>query len=142
MAHHSYSVVVPGTGNDHETPTRRHPAAANGLIDCAEPGVKNIYDGLLHGLKVRPDTNAMGKRDVMGTVTEDKVVKHKVNGEMTSVTKKWSYFKLSDYKWMTYRQIADYTKTLGSGFLQLGLKSASRVVVYAPTSREWQLCAL
>ncbi|ORX65939.1 long-chain-fatty-acid-CoA ligase 1 [Linderina pennispora] len=106
---------------------------ANGLIDCAEPGVKNIYDGLLHGLKVRPDTNAMGKRDV---------VKHKVNGEMTSVTKKWSYFKLSDYKWMTYRQIADYTKTLGSGFLQLGLKSASRVVVYAPTSREWQLCAL
>ncbi|KAJ1990682.1 long-chain fatty acid-CoA ligase [Coemansia spiralis] len=136
-----YSQAVPDTGSESETPTRRFYTAADAIVDRADPNITDIYSALLHGQKERPNNDLLGKRDVLGTVTEDKVVQHKVNGKMESMNKKWSYFKLGEYKWMTYTQVSDYTKDLGAGFRKLGLEPKSRVLIYAPTSREWQLCA-
>ncbi|KAJ2384170.1 long-chain fatty acid-CoA ligase, partial [Coemansia sp. RSA 2559] len=136
-----YSKVVPNTGSDTETPTRRFHTTADEIVDCADHGITDIYSALLHANKTRPDNDILGKRDVIGIVTENKTVQHKVNGKMESQNKQWSYFKLGEYKWMTYSQMADYTKDLGAGFRKLGLESKGRVLIYAPTSREWQVCA-
>ncbi|KAJ2515234.1 long-chain fatty acid-CoA ligase [Coemansia sp. RSA 1939] len=136
-----YSRAVPNTGGDTETPTRRFHTTADAIVDRADPEITDIYSALLQGKETRGDMNILGKRDVLGIVTENKVVQHKVDGKMESVEKKWSFFKLGEYKWMTYTQVADYTKDLGAGFRKLGLEPKSRVLIYAPTSREWQLCA-
>ncbi|KAJ2697205.1 long-chain fatty acid-CoA ligase [Coemansia sp. IMI 203386] len=138
----SYSQEVPNTGSETETPTHRFHTTADRIIDRAEPNVTNIYQALLHGQEVRPEFNILGKRDVIGTVSEDKEVQHKVDGKMETVMKKWSYFKLSEYKWMNYNQAVDFTKLFGAGLVSLGMKKNSRVLIYAPTSREWQLCAM
>ncbi|KAJ1944078.1 long-chain fatty acid-CoA ligase, partial [Kickxella alabastrina] len=137
-----YSKEVPGTGSATETPTHRFHSTADHIVDCAPPDIISIYGALLHGQKVRPTFNILGKRDVLGTVSENKEVKQKVDGKMETVTKNWSYFKMSEYKWMNYNETIDFTKDLGAGFLKLGMKKGSRVTIYAPTSREWQLCAM
>ncbi|KAJ2778452.1 long-chain fatty acid-CoA ligase [Coemansia javaensis] len=136
-----YSVPVPQTGGDGETPTRRFHTSARRLIDRVEPDITNVYAALLHGQRTRPDADVLGKRDVLGTVSEDRQAQQKVNGKLESVTKKWTYAKLGPYKWMTYSQIVDYTTSLGAGFRKLGVEPKGRVLIYAPTSREWQLCA-
>ncbi|KAJ1862479.1 long-chain fatty acid-CoA ligase [Coemansia sp. RSA 2703] len=138
----SYSKEVPGTGSETETPTHRFHTTADRIVERAAPNVTNIYGALLHGKETRPLHNVLGKRDVIGTVSEDKEVQHKVDGKVETTVKKWSYFKLSEYKWMNYTEAVDYTRNLGSGFVKLGMKTASRVLIYAPTSREWQLCAM
>ncbi|KAJ2082273.1 long-chain fatty acid-CoA ligase [Coemansia sp. RSA 988] len=136
-----YSKALPQSGGANETPTRRFHTSTEQIIDRANPDITNIYAALLHGQKTRPDAPVLGKRDVLGTVTEEKQVEHKVNGKMEKVTKQWSFFKLSEYKWMTYGQAVDYTTNLGAGFRSMGVKPKGRVLIYAPTSREWQLCA-
>ncbi|KAJ2802542.1 long-chain fatty acid-CoA ligase, partial [Coemansia furcata] len=124
-----------------KTPTRRFHTTADRVVDRAQPDITNIYAGLLRGRDARPDYKSLGKRDVLGTVTEEKTVQHKVDGKLEQTTKEWSYFKLSEYKWMSYAQVYEFTKNLGAGYVNLGLKPKSRVLIYAPTSREWQLCA-
>ncbi|KAJ2686514.1 long-chain fatty acid-CoA ligase, partial [Coemansia sp. RSA 1285] len=121
-----YSRAVPNTGGDTETPTRRFHTTADAIVDRADPEITDIYSALLQGKETRGDMNILGKRDVLGIVTENKVVQHKVDGKMESVEKKWSFFKLGEYKWMTYTQVADYTKDLGAGFRKLGLEPKSR----------------
>ncbi|KAJ1844531.1 long-chain fatty acid-CoA ligase [Coemansia sp. RSA 2708] len=136
-----FSKAVPQSGGGSETPTRRFHTTADRLIDRAEPDITNIYAALVQGQKTRPDAALLGKRDVLGTVSEDKQVQHKVDGKLETVTKKWSYFKLGEYKWMTYNDIVEATTQLGAGFRALDVAAKSRVLIYAPTSREWQLCA-
>ncbi|KAJ2862335.1 long-chain fatty acid-CoA ligase [Coemansia aciculifera] len=136
-----YSSAVPQTGSETETPTRRFHTTADRVVDRAQPDITNIYAALLRGRDTKPDYKSLGKRDVLGTVTEEKTVQHKVDGKLEQTTKEWSFFKLSEYKWMSYAQVYEYTKNLGAGYLKLGLKPKSRVLIYAPTSREWQLCA-
>ncbi|KAJ2766387.1 long-chain fatty acid-CoA ligase [Coemansia nantahalensis] len=60
---------------------------------------------------------------------------------MESTLKRWTFSKLSEYKWMTYNEVVDYTTNLGAGFRKLGIEPKGRIVIYVPTSREWQLCA-
>ncbi|KAJ2860958.1 long-chain fatty acid-CoA ligase, partial [Coemansia asiatica] len=74
----------------------------------------------------------MGSRRVLG-------ISERIN-EKTG--KLWRYFQLSDYEWITYREISQFTRALGAGLVQLGLEINDRVVIYAPTSREWSLCML
>ncbi|KAJ2277066.1 long-chain fatty acid-CoA ligase [Coemansia sp. RSA 451] len=136
-----YSKVVPQSGGDGETPTRRFHTSVDKLVDRADPDITNIYAALLEGQKTRPDAEVLGKREVLGTVSEEKQVQHKVNGKMETVTKNWSYFKLGPYTWMTYNDIVETTTQLGAGFRKLGVEPKGRVAIYAPTSREWQLCA-
>ncbi|KAJ2682430.1 long-chain fatty acid-CoA ligase, partial [Coemansia spiralis] len=123
------------------TPTRRHYQSPDRLCDRAEPDVTNVYAALLHGQQARPDLELLGKRDVLGMVAEDKEIKIKVNGKMESTLKRWTYLKLSEFNWMTYNQVVDYTTNLGAGFRKLGIEPKGRIVIYVPTSREWQLCA-
>ncbi|KAJ1947035.1 long-chain fatty acid-CoA ligase, partial [Linderina macrospora] len=136
------SVELEGTGSVHETPVHRYPTATHKLMDSALPNLLTVYDALQYRIGQEPDKKSLGKRSIIEIVTKDKQVKRTVNGTVETSTKKWSYFRLSDYSWMTYKEIGEATKSLGSGFVHLGLKRDSRVMVYAPTSREWMLCAL
>ncbi|KAJ1950736.1 long-chain fatty acid-CoA ligase, partial [Linderina pennispora] len=127
------SVEIEGTGGVHETPVHRYPTAVKQLTECAPPGIRTVYDALQYRISQEPDKKSLGKREIQEIVTKDKVVRRTVNGQATESTKKWSYFRLTDYSWMTYQEIGQQTRALGAGFRHLGLAKDSRVMIYAPT---------
>ncbi|KAJ2857845.1 long-chain fatty acid-CoA ligase [Coemansia erecta] len=133
MLYRLYSLCVPQTGCTTETAVRRYPTTIDrGLTDKAPPDVETVYDALLHRERLEPEKTTMGSRRVLG-------ISERIN-EKTG--KLWRYFQLSDYEWITYREISQFTRALGAGLVQLGLEINDRVVIYAPTSREWSLCML
>ncbi|KAJ2709584.1 long-chain fatty acid-CoA ligase, partial [Coemansia spiralis] len=128
-----YSLYVPGTGGASETGTRRYPTAVTrGLTTAAPPHVTTVYDAFLHRLAQEPDKRTMGRRRVL-----------RVDEERRGDGRLWSRFELSDYEWLTYREIASITRALGAGLAHIaGDAGVRRVAIYAPTSREWTLCML
>ncbi|KAI8318435.1 acetyl-CoA synthetase-like protein [Martensiomyces pterosporus] len=137
-----YSIHVPGTGSKDETPVHRYPAALDSLTACAPPNITTIYQAFQHRLSLNPDKLTLGQRPVLEIINKDKITTRQVGGKEQETRKRWSYFRLGGYEWMTYREIAKITRNVGAGLVQLGLGADSRVVIYAPTSREWTLCAL
>ncbi|KAJ1962115.1 long-chain fatty acid-CoA ligase [Dipsacomyces acuminosporus] len=137
-----YSIEVKGTGSSTETPVHRYPTAIDVLANCAPPNIATIYEAFQYRLSIEPDKQSFGQRPVLEIVTKDKIVRQKQNGIEKEVHKKWSYFSLGDYQWLSYRDASRITRELGAGFIQLGLKDSSRVAIYAPTCRQWTLCAL
>ncbi|KAJ2744921.1 long-chain fatty acid-CoA ligase [Coemansia sp. BCRC 34301] len=120
-----YSVEIPGSATAGETPVHRYPTATTGLTTCAPPDVCTVYGAFKHRLALDPDRQTMGQRRILSTGSAS----HKP--------------VLGDYEWLTYRQINEITLELGSGLAKLtkgGEKK--RVVIYAPTSRQWTLCML
>ncbi|KAJ2552363.1 long-chain fatty acid-CoA ligase [Coemansia sp. RSA 1933] len=129
-----YSLCVPADAKEGETPVHRYPTAIDRpLTSCAPPDVRTVYDALLHRIKLEPDKQTMGQRPVLSRRTD-----HLRHG--------WTYLRLGAYEWMTYREIGQLTRELGSGLAQLAGMDESgavgRMLIYAPTSREWSLCML
>ncbi|KAJ1721093.1 long-chain fatty acid-CoA ligase [Coemansia erecta] len=128
-----YSLCMHGTGSTTETAVHRYPTAAKrGLTESAPPNVETVYDALLHRERLEPDKTTMGRRRVLSVSQRP----HDATG------RPWTYFRLGDYEWLTYREIKRYTAALGAGLAHLGLSAGGRVAIYAPTSREWTLCML
>ncbi|KAJ1671241.1 long-chain fatty acid-CoA ligase [Coemansia sp. RSA 25] len=128
-----YSVAMPGSAaHAGETPVHRYPTAvAAGLTTCAPPDVCTVYGAFKHRLALDPDRQTMGQRAVLRAADAAQRTKP----------------VLGDYEWLTYREINEITLTLGAGLAKLmrddGDSGApQRVVIYAPTSRQWTLCML
>ncbi|KAJ1903148.1 long-chain fatty acid-CoA ligase, partial [Coemansia sp. S17] len=123
-----YSVALPGTAKDKsETPVHRYPTAVKGLTSCAPPAVNTVYGAFLHRLSLDPDRQTMGQRPVLRAGDYERKVEP----------------VMGPYEWLTYRQINEITLELGAGLSKL-LRAdlPPRVVIYAPTSRQWTLCML
>ncbi|KAI9504361.1 long-chain fatty acid-CoA ligase [Coemansia spiralis] len=118
-----YSLAVPGTGSSTETPVHRYPTALKGLTTSAPPNITTIFDAFLHRLQIEPDKRTLGRRPVLRTI--------EVQGR--------TRYQLGAYEWMTYREIHQWAREMGAGLKQL---TAKRVLIYAPTSREWTLTML
>ncbi|KAJ2720843.1 long-chain fatty acid-CoA ligase [Coemansia sp. Benny D115] len=138
-----------GSNSSCETPVHRYPTTIErGLTDCAPPNVATVYDALLHRVRLEPDKSTMGRRRVLGITERER---RSAAGGEKGKTRKWSYFELSDYEWMTYREIHQFTLDMGAGLAHLmddepvaagAARRDMRVAIYAPTSREWTLCML
>jgi len=68
---------------------------------------------------------------------ETKKVKKLVDGSLQEVDKKWSYFELGGYEYMSFREYHKLVLEIGSGFRKLGLVSPDRVHMFASTSAHW-----
>ncbi|KAJ1910775.1 long-chain fatty acid-CoA ligase [Mycoemilia scoparia] len=142
MAPKQWSVIV-----DKDQRIRRSTFSTKKLVDSAffasssSEQVQTLYGVLEHSAKILGSKQAFGQRDLIDTIVEEKEITKTVNNEQVKETKKWSYFKLSPYKWLTYTQALEFANSLGSGFRNLGLEKGSRVLICAPTSKEWILTA-
>lgn len=56
-------------------------------------------------------------------------------------TKKWSYFELGDYQYMTYSELAALVKDAGSALVETGHSKDTIFNIYASTSVHWQVLA-
>jgi len=76
---------------------------------------------------------ALGSRPLVKIVEESKII----NGQ----EKKWQFYQLGEYNWLTYDQAFERACQFGCGLLTLGLKSGGRLAIVEETRQEWTLAA-
>ena len=112
---------------------RRSIISPNELLSSPVEGVKTLYDVLQYSARTYGARNAMGVRKIENIIEEEKEVTKVVNGEETKEIKKWKYFQLSGYSWLSYEQVVEETRIIGSGLVKLGLQKDSKVTIFAST---------
>lgn len=116
-----------------ETIPRRHPAAKDQLIVKPSEDVSTIYENLVRAAKKFGNAKAIGSRKVIRTHTENKKVKKIVDGKEQEVDKKWTYFELSGYHYMSFIEYQQLALDIGSGLRNLGVTKEHRMHLYGAT---------
>ncbi|BGP14781.1 hypothetical protein JCM10213_001852 [Rhodosporidiobolus nylandii] len=135
------SVEIAPPEKEGEGGIRRSFASPDELVTSPAPHVKVLADVLIHATKEFENVEALGWRDVIDVIKEDKEVKKMVDGKETTEKKTWSYFHLSDYKWWTYKQFSDIVGNVGSALVKVGCEKGTIFNIYSTTSPRWQVMA-
>jgi long-chain acyl-CoA synthetase len=116
-----------------ETIPRRHPASKDKLISRPEEGVATTYDILKRGAKQFGNAKCVGFRRLIKTHIENKKVKKLVDGVEQEVDKKWTYYELSEYSYLSFIEYERLALQLGAGLRKLGLEKDERLHIFAAT---------
>jgi long-chain acyl-CoA synthetase len=116
-----------------ETIPRRHPAAKDKLITTPSEDVRTIFDILKRSADKYGNAKAVGTRRIVTTHVENKKVKKMVDGEMTEVDKKWTYFELSRYSYVSFIEYEKMCLEVGAGLRKLGMVKGDRLHLFAAT---------
>ncbi|KAI8388789.1 uncharacterized protein BYT42DRAFT_561233 [Radiomyces spectabilis] len=135
------SVFVGPEAAQGEGRIRRSVLAKDDVVDTPAQGVHTLYDVLQYSVRHRPENNAMASRRVEKIIEEEKEVVKIVEGVQHKEMKKWKYFQLSPYSYMTYREVSDVAHRIGCGLSHLGIAAKSKIEIFAPTSIDWMLMA-
>ncbi|KAL8900154.1 MAG: hypothetical protein Q9207_005830 [Kuettlingeria erythrocarpa] len=120
-----------------ETVPRRGVAAKDGLIKVPEDGVETVYDILRHSARRYGRANALGSRKLIRTHEEIKKVKKTVQGKEETVDKKWTYFEMSEYHFMSFLEYERMALQCGAGLRKLGMSKDDRLHIFAATTPYW-----
>ncbi|EAU81904.1 acyl-CoA synthetase [Coprinopsis cinerea okayama7 len=128
----------PGEGG-----VRRLAVTADRLLTEPRPDVKTVPDVLDYAAKTFDgDHRAVGWRDIVRIHEEKKMVKKVVDGEEREVPKTWSYYELTDPKYMTFTEYRAAAREVGRALVHLGIGEKDDVInIFAQTSVNWQLIA-
>lgn len=118
---------------DDETIPRRHPGSKDKLRTTPSDDVKTIFDILKRSADKFGNAKALGTRRLIKTHTESKKVKKTVDGETQEVDKKWTYFELSEYSYISFTEYEKMALDVGCGLRKLGLSQGDRLHLYAAT---------
>ncbi len=64
---------------------------------------------------------------------ETKKVKKMVDGTQQEIDKKWSYYELSEYTYISFVEYQKMALEVGSGLAKLGLGAGDRIHLFAAT---------
>ena len=133
-----FSLEVPGCKPvEGETIPRRHPLSVNKLQDRPEEGIATVFDIVKRSSEKFGNAKALGSRKLIKTHQEVKKIKKVVDGQEQEVDKKWTYFELSGYEYMSFQEYETLTHQLGAGYRKLGLEKNDRIHIFAATSAHW-----
>lgn len=133
-----YSVEAPGFKKvEGETIPRRNIRTKDKLAVTPEEGVNTTYDVVTRASKKFGNAKALGKRRLLKTHEENKKVKKTIDGKEQEVDKKWTYYELSKYEYMSFVEYEQLVHNVGSGLRKLGLQSPDRVHLFAATHPYW-----
>jgi long-chain acyl-CoA synthetase len=136
-----YTLQVPGVEKKPgEGIPRRHPSSIDGLATTPDPDVKTLYDVVTRGARLFGDAECMGSRKLIKTHVEEKMVKKMVDGEEREVPKQWTYYEMSGYTFMSFKQYKEQVDICASGLRKLGLVAGDRLHIYAATRYAAGLC--
>jgi long-chain acyl-CoA synthetase len=116
-----------------ETIPRRHPAAKDKLITRPAEGIATTFDILRRGAKLFGNAKCVGSRSLIKTHIENKKVKKLIDGVEQEVDKKWTYFEMSEYSYLSFIEFEKLVLQIGSGLRKLGLSKGSRLHLYGAT---------
>jgi len=133
-----FSVEVPGyEAVEGETIPRRHPSTVNKLATSPSEDVLTIFDIIKRSAAKYGNAKALGSRKLVKTHNETKKVKKMVDGVETEIDKKWTFFELSGYEYISFQEYEKLILQLGAGYRKLGLVKDDRVHIFAATSSHW-----
>jgi len=116
-----------------ETVPRRNARSPSNLISRPDEKISTLFDIIEQSATRYRDHKALGSRKIIKMHHETKKVKKLVDGSLQEVDKKWSYFELGGYEYMSFREYHKLVLEIGSGFRKLGLVSPDRVHMFAST---------
>ncbi|KAL8751142.1 MAG: hypothetical protein Q9184_006160 [Pyrenodesmia sp. 2 TL-2023] len=120
-----------------ETIPRRHPVSKDKLRTTPSDDVKTIFDILKRSADKFGNAKAVGSRRNIKTHVENKKVKKVVDGEKQEIDKKWTYFELSVYSYISFVEYETMALEIGAGLRKLGLIKGNRLHLFAGTSPHW-----
>ena len=133
-----YTVEASGYSKvDGETIPRRNPACKDELKLTPSKDVTTIFDIVRVASQKYGNAKALGHRKVVRMHEEVKQIKKTVDGKETTQDKKWQYFELSEYHYMSFVEYEKLTHKVGSGLRSLGMNKGDRVHIFAATSPWW-----
>lgn len=127
---HSQPVIIAPMGESH---IRRSTLATDEIVSKPAPDIHTLYDVLQNSVRKYGDKSALGFRNVVDIIEEEKEVVKIVNGKEHKETKKWKYFQLSEFQYVGYRKMSEIAHEIGAGLAHLGLKKGSKLEIFAAT---------
>lgn len=139
----SGSVEVGPEPKQGEGKVRRNFLVADGDL-AARPmdGMDTVYDVLAYVDRTYGSKNAIGYRDIVDIHFEEKEVTKSVGGKEVKEKKKWSYFELSEFRYISFTELRNTAEAVGRGLADLGLKKGDVFNVYASTRCVFSLSCL
>lgn len=130
-----FTVEVPGSSPVHgETIPRRSVRSPKKLlVSPDEENIATVFDIVRSSAKKYGDRKAVGSRKLIKKHHETKKVKKMVDGKVQEVDKMWTYFELSGYSYLSFKEYETLVLQLGAGLRKLGLKAEDRVHMFAST---------
>ncbi len=136
-----FTVNAPGCkAVEGETIPRRNAQYAEKLLSEPEEGTLTVYDIITRGARVFGDAKCVGSRKLLKTHNETRKVKKVVDGKEQEVDKKWTYYELSEYSYLSFREYEQLVLQIGAGFRKLGIKRSDKVFMFAAT--RYAICSV
>lgn len=114
-------------------PPRRNIKSKDGLKTTPHPDISTVYELLVYVAKRSGKRDCLGSRELIDTHEETKVIKKMVDGKEINVPKKWTYFELSPYSYISYEDLLNQANSIGAGLVHYGLKPKNILEIYAST---------
>lgn len=129
-----FTIEAPGyEKKEGETIPRRNRHAKDGLILKPSAEVSTIYENFRRAAAKFGNAKAIGTRKIIKTHVENKKVKKIIDGKEQEVEKKWTYFELSGYEYMSFIEYEQMALAAASGLRYLGLKKDDKMHLYGAT---------
>jgi long-chain acyl-CoA synthetase len=112
---------------------RRCAISADALVTQPGEGIDTVFDIVSYAAMRHGTRKALGWRDVLEVVEEEKEVKKVIEGKEVTDKKIWKYFKLSDYKFLNFVEIKEIVSEIARAMLELGFTVDDVFNVYAQT---------
>ncbi|KAL8867561.1 MAG: hypothetical protein Q9174_005584, partial [Haloplaca sp. 1 TL-2023] len=133
-----YCVEATGAAKvDGESIPRRRVDSRDVLKNTPDKGVETVYDILRHSAEKYGDAKALGSRKVIRTHDEVKKVKKILDGKEQKVDKKWTYFEMGGYSYMSFKEYEQMALQCGAGLRKLGMSKNDRLHIFAATTPYW-----
>ncbi|KAJ8608308.1 hypothetical protein MRB53_039730 [Persea americana] len=120
-----------------ETIPRRNARTHGELQTTPEAGVNTVWDVVVRASKKFGNAKALGYRTTVRMHEEVKKIKKVVDGKETTVDKKWNYYELSEYTYLSFIDYERFCIECGSALRKLGLEAGDRLHLFAGTSPFW-----
>lgn len=129
-----FTVESPGYKKvDGETIPRRNARCKDELKTRPDENTSTVYDIFKRSAEKYGNAKAIGQRDLIRKHEEVKKVKKTIDGKEQQVDKKWIYYEMSEYHYMSFNDYAKMALQCGAGLRKLGLEAGDRVHIFAAT---------
>ena len=116
-----------------EGPIRRCAISKDKLVTQPLEGIDTVADIISYSARTHGNRNALGWRDTIRIVEEEKEVTKIIDGKEVAEKKLWKYFELSDYKFLSYVDLKEAVSEVSRALIDLGITKDDVFNVYAQT---------
>jgi long-chain acyl-CoA synthetase len=125
--------VVVGEAQTGEGSIYRCSLAKDALVTQPFEGIDTVFDVVAYAARTHGNRKALGWRDVVKVVEEEKEVKKVVDGKEVTEKKIWKFFELSDYKYLNFIEVKEAVSDIARALIHLGITKEDVFNLYAQT---------